>query len=66
MTSFFPPRESLVVTSRLGTGNSRTIFFTVHALYHDISRHDESQMEAWKTFMQYLEDLNKQLAWPPA
>jgi hypothetical protein len=29
MTSLFPPRESLVVTSRLGTGNSRT-FFTVH------------------------------------
>jgi hypothetical protein len=26
MTSFFPPRESLVVTSRLGTGNSRTFF----------------------------------------
>jgi hypothetical protein len=29
MTSIFPPRESLVVTSRLGTGNSRT-FFTVY------------------------------------
>ncbi len=29
MTSFFLPRESLVVTSRLGTGNSRTLFFTV-------------------------------------
>ncbi len=26
MTSLFPPRESLVVTSRLGTGNSRSIF----------------------------------------
>ncbi len=26
MTSLFPPRESLVVTSRLGTGNSRTFF----------------------------------------
>ncbi len=26
MTSFFPPRESLVVTSRLGTANSRTFF----------------------------------------
>ncbi len=26
MTSFLPPRESLVVTSRLGTGNSRTFF----------------------------------------
>ncbi len=26
MTSLFPPRESLVVTSRLGTGNSRNFF----------------------------------------
>ena len=26
MTSLFPPRDSLVVTSRLGTGNSRTFF----------------------------------------
>ncbi len=26
MTSLFPPRESLEVTSRLGTGNSRTFF----------------------------------------
>ncbi len=31
MTSLFPPRESLVVTSRLGTGNSRSFFFTVHS-----------------------------------
>jgi hypothetical protein len=29
MTSLFPPRESLVVTSRLGTGNSRTFFYGV-------------------------------------
>ncbi len=29
MTSLFPPRESMAVTSRLGTGNSRTFFFTV-------------------------------------
>ncbi len=27
MTSLFPPRETLVVTSRLGTGNSRTFFY---------------------------------------
>ncbi len=27
MTSLFPPRESLVVTSRLGTRNFRTFFF---------------------------------------
>jgi hypothetical protein len=29
MPSLFPPRESLVVTSRLGTGNSRTFFYGV-------------------------------------
>ncbi len=27
MTSLFPPRESLVLTSRLGTGKSRTFFY---------------------------------------
>jgi hypothetical protein len=32
MTSLFPPRESLVVTSRLGTGNSPTFFYGVNAL----------------------------------
>ncbi len=30
MASLFPPRESLVVTSRLGTGNSRTFFYGVY------------------------------------
>jgi hypothetical protein len=29
MTSLFPSRESLVVTSRLGTGNSRSFFYGV-------------------------------------
>ncbi len=29
MTSLFPPRESLVVTSRLGTGNLRNFFYGV-------------------------------------
>jgi hypothetical protein len=29
MTSLFPPRESLVVTSRLGTGNWRTFFYGI-------------------------------------
>jgi hypothetical protein len=29
MTSLFPPREGLVVTSRLGTGNSRSFFYGV-------------------------------------
>ncbi len=29
MTSLFPPRKSLVVTSRLGTGNFRTFFYGV-------------------------------------
>jgi hypothetical protein len=32
MTSLFPPRESLVVTSRLGMGNSRTFFYGVPAV----------------------------------
>jgi hypothetical protein len=32
MTSLFPPRESLVVTSRLGTGNSRTFFYGVWSI----------------------------------
>jgi hypothetical protein len=30
LTSLFPPRESLVVTSRLGTGNSRSFFYGVN------------------------------------
>jgi hypothetical protein len=32
MTSLFPPGESLVVTSRLGTGNSQNFFFTLYEL----------------------------------
>jgi hypothetical protein len=32
MTSLFPPRESLVMTSRLGTGNSRTFFYGVYSV----------------------------------
>jgi hypothetical protein len=34
MTSLFPPRESLVVTSRRGTGNSRTFFYGVLFLFN--------------------------------
>ncbi len=39
MTSLFPPRESLVVTSRLGTGNSRTFFLrcTYPAILYPVS-----------------------------
>ncbi len=46
MTSLFPPRESLVVTSRLGTGNSRTFFLrcTVSAIYHPRFRPDLSTL----------------------
>ncbi len=38
MTSLFPPRKSLVVTSRLGTGNSQTFFLLctqllMHSVY---------------------------------
>jgi hypothetical protein len=35
MTSLFPPRESLVVTSRLGTGNSRTFFYSAAPSFCD-------------------------------
>jgi hypothetical protein len=35
VTSLFPPRESLVVTSRLGTGNSRTFYYGVRVLSLD-------------------------------
>jgi hypothetical protein len=38
MTSLFPPRESLVVTSRLGTGNSRTFFYGVRLRCEEIDR----------------------------
>ncbi len=34
MTSLFPPRESLVVTSWLGTGNSRTFFLRCSLCSH--------------------------------
>jgi hypothetical protein len=37
MTSLFPPRESLVVTSRLGTGNSRTFFYGVGVTHATMS-----------------------------
>ncbi len=37
MTSLFPPRESLVVTSRLGTGTSRSFFLrcSITSLKHN-------------------------------
>ncbi len=31
LTSLFPQRESLVVTSRLGTGKSRTLFYGLYS-----------------------------------
>jgi hypothetical protein len=37
MTSLFPPRESLVVTSRLGTGNSQSFFLRCTAQSSTIS-----------------------------
>jgi hypothetical protein len=37
MTSLFPPRESFVVTSRLGTGNSRTFFYGVRQISEAVS-----------------------------
>jgi hypothetical protein len=35
-TSLFPPRESLVVTSRLGTGNSRTFFLRCNDITYTV------------------------------
>ncbi len=45
MTSLFPPRESLVVTSRLGRGNSRTFFYGVETLQMYKSRMETVQKE---------------------
>ncbi len=46
MTSLFPPRESLVVTSRLGTGNSRTVFLRCTGTTPPLARKrkDDSQI----------------------
>ncbi len=55
MTSLFPPRESLVVTSRLGTGNLRTFFLrcgkkvatsalSVRRSYHSARSHSQRWM----------------------
>jgi hypothetical protein len=41
MTSLFPPRESFVVTSRLGAGNSRTFFYGVHNFAPKYCRKDQ-------------------------
>jgi hypothetical protein len=40
MTSLFPPRVSLVVTSRLGMGNSRTFFYGVPDTQRDKRRRE--------------------------
>ncbi len=42
MTSLFPPRESLVVPSRLGTENSRTFFYGVAFAVQHLSYQDSS------------------------
>jgi hypothetical protein len=34
MMSLFPPRESIVVSSRLGMGNSRTFFYGVYSVVY--------------------------------
>jgi hypothetical protein len=38
ITSLFPPRESLVVTFRLGTGNSRTFFLRCGCRLNDMAK----------------------------
>ncbi len=49
MTSLFPPRESLVVTSRLGTGNSRTFFYGVHSFAPKYCRKDQRSCDGQGT-----------------
>ncbi len=48
--SLFPPRKSLVVTSRLGTGNSRTFFLRCSFL--DMSWFIASSLECKKLFLE--------------
>jgi hypothetical protein len=50
MTSLFPPRDSLVVTSRLGTGNSRS-FFTVYVVVFTKPTGWDGFKKPLKTFM---------------
>ncbi len=45
MTSLFPPRESLVVTSRLGTGNSRTFFLRFRVTCKDVKSNKDIDRE---------------------
>jgi hypothetical protein len=62
MTSLFPPRESLVVTSRLGRGNSRTFFYGV---YTHIGRFYQTLLsinlfhDLWQVLQNYSESLQK-------
>jgi hypothetical protein len=51
MTSLFPPRESLVVTSRLGTGNSRTFFLRWYA--PQMKGWWESNINGWFPFLYF-------------
>jgi hypothetical protein len=49
MTSLFPPRESLVVTSQLGTGNSRTFFLRCMIEEFEIRRVNEDVTGPFET-----------------
>ncbi len=54
MTSLFPPRESLVVTSPLGTGNSRTFFLRCERLDLAWLKNRISAASEGKTFHRFL------------
>ncbi len=57
MTSLFPTRESLVVTSQMGTGNSRTFFYGVirsilsNKVYFSICTDLEMKVKNFQNFM---------------
>jgi hypothetical protein len=63
MTSLFPPRESLVVTSRLGTENFRTFFYgAYHAGYHFLVKDLEWSI-SWKVILLLVKRLNCSRSW---
>ncbi len=57
MTSLFPPRESLVVTSRLGTGNPRTFF--LRFIVESVTKKARGEEQWWANLDQTPNDLDK-------
>ncbi len=62
MTSLFPPRESLVVTSRLGTGNFRTFFLRckdrLYLITGKIDQHRRKEDSNFKTMPESVDSLS--------